>query len=146
MQQPGTALQAHNVESLNYESLPFNTHPIDIAHGSQGWGPMNGPYTPLDFMAPAMAGFGGQGINIYWTQGNNQAVTAPAVPYGISTVFMDPATALVNNSHYNTPLFGGQQNNTSSATIAQGPKQMQPTPVGKGQLLLSAIRATLGIN
>lgn len=128
------------IKQLTYEALPFNTHPIDIAHGPQGWGPMAGPYTPLDFASPAMAGMGGQGIDQYWTQGNNSIMYAP--PYATKTVFMDPATALVNNSHISTTLFGMSK---GSSTISQGPTPQHPQAQGKSQLLLSAIRSILGI-
>jgi hypothetical protein len=132
--------QPHTLESLTYEPLPWSTHPIDIAHGSQGWGPMDGPYTPFDFASPAMAGMGGQGIDIYWTQGNNSIMYSP--PWAVKTVFEDPSQALVNNSHHMAAIFQGSK---GSSTIQQGPAQTTPQATGKGALLMNAIRAALGV-
>lgn len=130
------------LEQLTYESMPWNTHPIDIAHGSQGWGPMAGPYSPVDYAAPAMAGMGGEGIDIYWTQGNNNIHFAP--PYAVKTVFEDPSQSFVNNSHYMSSLVPAPAK--GSATIQQGSGQgIVPTAKGKSALLLSALRSALGM-
>jgi len=82
------------MERLHWEPLPWDTHPIDLAYGPNGWGPFQGPYTPFNFpeLVTAMAR---DGIDITWNQGNNNTDVAPG--YAVSTVQMDNSLALVNN-------------------------------------------------
>lgn len=129
---------------LTYEALPWATHPIDIAHGSQGWGPMDGPYTPFNFPSPATALFG-DGINCTWETGNNAAQQYQAPPYASKTVFPDPSQSLVNNSHMASSIFRAVP---GSATIQQGaPANSGLAQVqGKTKLLGNALRAALGMH
>ncbi len=80
---------------LRYESLPWETHPIDIAIGPQGWGPFDGPYTPKDYITSQQAAAGMSGLNI----GYNDAVfhTDHAPGYHDITIFPDRAQDSVNN-------------------------------------------------
>ncbi len=105
---------------LTYEALPWRTHPIDIAHGPQGWGPFNGAWTPLDFQSPATMLGGGSGINQYWTQGDNETLIAP--PYAVETVFPDRSGSLVNNilSHLTGSENGDTSGKAYSSTISNG--------------------------
>jgi len=80
-------------ERLSYQALPWDTHPIDTVHGPQGWGPMNGPYTPFNF-PELVTNMANGGIDITWSAGSNLTMLAP--PYGVTTIFTDNSTALVN--------------------------------------------------
>lgn len=129
-------------KDLTYAPLDFATHPIDQAFGSQGWGPMDGPYSPFNYPSPVTALFG-DGINITWFQGDNASTTYQPPAWDVYTVFEDPSQSLVNNSHYSTSIF---RNLPGAATIQQGPPAATQSPMGKGALLRSALRAALGMS
>ena len=74
---------------LTYAPLPYETHPIDLAYGSQGWGPFHGPWTPSSFASPFW------GIDPTWNAGDNDVTYAPA--YHTMTVFEDPSVDFVAN-------------------------------------------------
>lgn len=130
------------LRDLTYAPLELQTHPIDLAYGSQGWGPMDGPYTPFNFPSPVTALFG-DGINITWMTGDNAAQQYQPPPWATFTVFPDPSMSLVNNSHYATSIFRPVP---SSATIQQGPPPVIAQPQGKAALLRSALRTALGMS
>lgn len=92
--QKAQQLQPLEIRHLTYSALPWQTHPIDIASGSQGWGPFKGPWTPLDFASPAMA-MGNGGIDITYNSGDNRVRLSP--PYQVATIYRDNATSFVNN-------------------------------------------------
>ena len=54
---------------------------------------MNGPYTPFNF-PELVTNMGNGGIDITWSAGSNLTMLAP--PYGVTTIFTDNSTALVN--------------------------------------------------
>ena len=81
---------------LRYESLPYQSHPIDVAIGPQGWGPFSGPYTPKDYVTSQQGVGGMSGVS----QGYNAEIfyTDHAPGYHDVTVFSDPSLARVNNT------------------------------------------------
>lgn len=133
---------------LTYESLPWQTHPIDVAIGPQGWGPMQGPYTPFNFPDPRMAMAGGQGINCSWIQGDNTIMYAPG--YADATAFADKATSLVNNQQYpgvaSSAAFSPAQGGYGGGTISNQmtPNQVSP-PTNPFLGFIAALRSGLGM-
>lgn len=77
---------------LRYAPMPWETHPIDMAYGPQGWGPFHGPWTPQDFWSPYW------GIDDTWLKGDNAIFFSPG--YGNLTVYEDSSIDFVNNSSY----------------------------------------------
>ena len=75
---------------LRYAPMPWETHPIDMAYGPQGWGPFHGPWTPQDFWSPYW------GIDDTWMKGDNAIYFSPG--YGNLTVYEDSSIDFVNNS------------------------------------------------
>jgi len=74
---------------LQFHSMEWETHPIDIAVGPQGWGPFHGPWTPQDFISPFW------GIDATWAKGDNAIFFAPG--YANLTVYEDPSIDFVAN-------------------------------------------------
>lgn len=114
MKQRARPLQPMELRNLTYGALPWQTHPIDLASGSQGWGPFAGPWQPVDFASPAMS-MGAGGIDITWNKGDNRIRVAP--PYQVATYYRDNATSLVNNRGPQ-PVF--QPSALGASTITQG--------------------------
>lgn len=112
-------LQPLEIRHLQYAPLPWQTHPIDLASGSQGWGPFQGPWQPVDFASPAMA-MGNGGIDITYNKGDNRLRLSP--PYQVATVFRDNATSFVNNSSSGAfqPAGIGTAYPVGASTIMQG--------------------------
>jgi hypothetical protein len=75
---------------LTYSPLPWNTHPIDISNGPNGWGPFHGPWTPQDFWSPYW------GIDATWLHGDNAIFFSPG--YGNLTVYEDSSIDFVANT------------------------------------------------
>lgn len=84
------------IKTLEYESLPYLTHPIDIAKGSQGWGPMAGPYSPVDFVSAKDIATGGWGLDTGYDSGDNAVTVAPT--FDVLTLMQDRSLDLVNNA------------------------------------------------
>lgn len=102
---------------LTYEPLPWNTHPIDLAFGSQGWGPMAGPYMPVDFQSsPDMAG-GSFGLNITWFTGDNRTDYAPS--YAVLTLMQDNSVDFVANKGFVATMVQSGGAPAKSSTFAQ---------------------------
>lgn len=83
---------------VRYESLPWDTHPIDLVEAPQGWGPFNGAWTPWDWHDPANE------ISDHYGSGeSNDWEFSPFITEGDGggwyTVFGDPAMDYVNTSY-----------------------------------------------
>lgn len=130
------------VMKLTYEPLPWQTHPIDIAKGSQGWGPMNGPYTPFNF-PDLVSNMGDGGINITWLQGEAEANKIRHGPgySDLGSIFTDNATSFVNNQQ--NPLTLANIPVPMSSTITQHVTPGQQMSA-KLSLLASLKNALLG--
>ncbi len=102
------------LRNLTYEELPYDSHPIDIAHGSQGWGPFRGPYTPLNFDSVF------DPIDIGYEHGDNRIRIGPG--YQDLTVFMDPSQDRVSNASFLATIqqAAAQEGGGYSNTIANG--------------------------
>lgn len=106
---------------LTFASLPYASHPIDIAYGSQGWGPFAGQWTPLDFASAKDAQVIG-GIDITWLQGDNRSVVSFSPSYDVLTLMQDKSLDLVNNPGNAQALQNSQQSqtNVNSSTVTNG--------------------------
>ena len=106
--------------NLYYEPLPWETHPIDVAHGSQGWGPFDGPWTPQDFISPFW------GIDITWAAGDNATTYTP--PWALITLMEDPSTDYVANSSLLATLERAVSSVSQrfNSTISNGTQVAQP--------------------
>ncbi len=81
------------LRELTYGSLDWVTHPIDLYDGPQGWGPFNGPWTPIDFADPAAD------ISYMYGSGeSNDWEFAP--PYDVISVFADHSLDFAWNTSY----------------------------------------------
>jgi hypothetical protein len=126
--------------NLYYEALPWETHPIDLAYGSQGWGPFHGPWTPEDFVSPFW------GIDITWAAGDNATTFSP--PWQITTLMEDPSTDYVANSSLLATLeravSAGAQRFTS--TISNGTQVTTPqSGAGAGSSRWAKALSALGL-
>ena len=123
---------------LYYEPLPYDTHPIDLAYGEQGWGPFKGPYTPLDFLDVANH-IGLSGLNIgYNLAAFNAADHGPG--YHDITLFSDTSLDRVNATL--TKLANDestQANQRYSNTISNG----YTAPKSGAQATASALRSRI---
>ncbi len=110
------------LKNLTFEALPWDTHPIDIAHGSQGWGPFMGPWTPFDFFDPA------DNIDCTWLKGDNRTDYGPG--YQDLTLFLDPSIGRVNNYSFMATVNEAlaAQGGGYSNTIANGYQSPQAAP------------------
>lgn len=99
------------LRQLTYAPLPYETHPIDLYDGPQGWGPFNGPWTPWDFLDPSASVSDGY-------DGDNEWRFAP--PYELLTVFGDRSIDFVNNTSYdvNAQQMMAQEEQSYTSTIA----------------------------
>jgi len=124
---------------LTYAPMAWETHPIDLAYGSQGWGPFHGPWTPEDFMSPFW------GIDATWMQGDNAIWYAPG--YANFTVFEDPSIDFAANHSLFASLQAEVQNyaagfgNTMASGISQdsAPSPIQALRTGKRGRLMEAL-------
>lgn len=81
------------LRNLTFAPLPWQTHPIDLYDGPQGWGPFTGPWTPWDWHDPADA--------IAYTYGHGESNEWQFAPdYDIITVFGDPSLDWAWNTSY----------------------------------------------
>lgn len=113
------------LKPLRFAAMPWETHPIDMAYGPQGWGPFHGPWTPQDFISPYW------GIDATWLKGDNAIFFSPG--YGNLTVYEDSSIDFVANSSYLVTLerqaanvaqsFGNSMANGSSQDSAPSPVQ-----------------------
>lgn len=115
---------------LEYQSLPYITHPIDIVIGHQGWGPFNGPWSPIDFFDPAAD------ISIGYGAASNAWQFTPRYTYSI---FGDPSLDYVDNAAALNAVSRGSEVYGQSSTI--GNVLGQSSSAG----LLARIRSALGI-
>ncbi len=113
----GFAPVTERLDQLTYAPLPWQTHPIDTNTGSQGWGPMAGPYTPYNFDAAKDTQSGGSGINITWFQGDNESTVAQPPNYAVLTLMADKSLSFVNNQGFVGTMLSQPQQNGS--TIGQ---------------------------
>lgn len=124
---------------LEYESMPWQTHPIDIAHGSQGWGPFPGPWSPCDFESAKDVMTGGFGLDITYDAGDNRTDYAP--PYSVYTIMQDKSLDLVNNTNMLAMVYQGNDRNGGS-TFAQA-DSVQVSGVGQGRAGASGFWSSL---
>lgn len=119
-------------QHLNYAPLPWQTHPIDQAFGSQGWGPMDGPYSPLDFVSAKDSQSGGSGIDITWLKGDNSTSFAPT--YATLSLLSDKSIDLVANHGFMGTLMQESGQPQLNSTISQAStvqtSGVAPTPQG----------------
>jgi len=128
---------------LAYAPLPWDTHPIDLAFGPQGWGPFAGPYTPLDFRDVA-GSIGISGIsNGYNLNAFNSADHGPG--YHDITLFHDPSLDRVNavlSKLSGAP--GKTPGATYSNTISNGWENAQAqSKTTRGATLLASLKSSL---
>lgn len=140
---PFAAAATEQLRQLTYAPLPWETHPIDLAYGSQGWGPMMGPWQPSDFVSQAA------GIDITYASGDNNEVRAPAPGYGTLTLFHDDSLNRVHNSSLLATLAqaasgASDRLRSGAATISNGRSQQDATD-GTGASL-GRLRSLLGIS
>ncbi len=126
--------EPQELRQLTYAPLPYETHPIDLAYGSQGWGPFPGPWTPEDFMSPFW------GIDITWYTGDNRTDVAPG--YQDLTVFRDPSLDSVANSSFLATLERDVRQVFYTNTAAQG-ATVDSTPQQSSRL--ARLAAALGV-
>jgi hypothetical protein len=123
---------------VTFESLPWNTHPIDIVHGPQGWGPFAGPWSPQDYV-PAVCSVGGQsGVSNHWCEDAYTPTMAPG--YADITVFTDRSQDLVNGVVVNPQNNGAQNSVQYSSTIANALTRAKEISPPGPSLTMSAIR------
>lgn len=123
-------MQKPVVRQLEFAPLPWETHPIDLYQGPQGWGPFNGAWTPWDWMDPA--------DDIAYTYGHgetNEWQFAP--PYQTLTLFDDSSLDFVNNTSYAAVAQQAQadQETAYTSTIAN--------VVSRPPSMLSRLRAAM---
>jgi hypothetical protein len=97
---------------LQYQSIQWETHPIDIAIGPNGWGPFHGPWTPQDFISPYW------GIDATWMHGDNAIYFAPG--YANLTVYEDPSIDFVANNSMMAEIERQMGNVSQSFTNTMG--------------------------
>lgn len=109
----GTREQTHRIE---YGSLPYTTHPIDLVTGYQGFGPFAGPYTPWDFEDSQEIAAPG-GVNIHWTtQGDNAVTYAP--PLAVLTAMNDRSLDLASNPGLTAVLMQNAAATPNTSTVS----------------------------
>lgn len=135
---PFAANEHETLRQLSYAPLAWETHPIDLAFGSQGWGPFLGPWQHVDFADPASM------IDITYDTGNNALDYGPG--YDEISLFSDPSIDMVHNTSFLSTLaqaaesaIGGR---ASTATIANG---IQTDAGTGGSAGLTRLRGLLGI-
>lgn len=88
---PQVMQELPTLRNLEFSSFPWQTHPIDMYHGPQGWGPFYGPWTPWDWHDPAA-----HISDRYGSGESNEWQFAP--PYEIATLFADPSLRWAYNT------------------------------------------------
>lgn len=112
-QAPQVMMELPTLRDLHFAPLPYQTHPIDLYDGPQGWGPFYGPWTPWDFRDPA--------ASIAYTYGHGESNDWQfAPPYDVITVFADPSLNWAGNTSYDIAMQNAQneQQTAQSSTIA----------------------------
>ena len=102
---------------VTYESLPWQTHPIDLVDAPQGWGPFNGAWTPWDWHDPAndISDHYGSGESNEWLF---SPFTADGNGVGWYTVFGDPAMDYAFNTSYDAVAQQEAEDYGNTSTIA----------------------------
>lgn len=134
-----------DLKALTYAPLDWATHPIDTNPSQQqGWGPFTGaPYTPFDYADKAMS-LGGSGINIYWTQGNNQVLLAAPGASNVSQVYTDNSTSFVNNTNDIVSMAKKALTGSNTSTISNGGTPMAAPAASSGSVW-QTLKKALGI-
>ena len=138
---------AHGMEwkPVQFQSMPWETHPIDIVIGPQGWGPFWGPYTPRDYISGPQSVAGMSGISTGYNA--DPLIIDHGPGYHDITIFPDRSLDNVNNmlvkAQNESSQTGANYTSTISNALSRVKEQGGGSSLGASGDLLARLRSSL---